>query len=418
MGYRPHSLQREILRNPSRFRLAVCGRRWGKSLLASWEALGEALVGQGRVWVIGLTYEQTDRILEPIWTLLARFRLAAEGTKRSERRIHLRCGGFIVGKSADHPDSLVGESLTLAVVDEAPIMRERVWSQALRPCLSDRRGRALFIGTPRGHNWIWDRYSASRREDNEGGDPEWFAWKAPSWTNNTVFPGGREDPEIVSAFNEAQSAGMGPLFDQEYGASFTAMQGRVYQAFDTGKHVVAPVVPNTFNSRFHRFVGGVDYGFANPTALVVLGQTSDGGWCVVDEWYERGKTPDEIVDALTRLTTKWGVRQWWADHEPSQILAAVRRGLPVEKAYKPERGAGHMVVARLMGRDGGFAICRSCPNTIREHDALVWRETAARGVVDEPVKLDDHSTDATMYAIVSEDRLAGRSVRSTRIAGL
>lgn len=423
MGYHPHRLQAKILASDARFRLAVCGRRWGKSLSASWEALSEALASDGRVWVTGLTYEQTDRILEPIWRFLAVHpEVLGQGTRRSERRIVFRGGGFVIGKSADHADSLVGESLTLAVVDEAPIMPERIWQQMLRPCLSDRRGRALLIGTPRGHNWIWDRYSAARRDDTDGkGDPEWYAWRAPTWTNDVKFKGGPEDAEIVSLRDEATRCGMLPLFDQEYGASFTALQGRVYQAFDASRHVIGPMHPPAgvgSQGECHRYIGGIDYGFANPTALVVIGQTGDGGYRVVEEWYERGKTPDEIIASIARLTTKWSIRQWYADpSEPNQILAAVRRGLPVDKALN-DVSAGCMAVARHMARPGGFTIARHCTHLLREIESYVWRETAARGVVDEPVKRDDHAVDAMRYAIATEEHASGRVMRSTRIHGL
>jgi hypothetical protein len=412
MGYTPHSLQAKILASSARFRLVVAGRRWGKSLSAAWEALTEAVLG-GRVWVVGLTYEQTDRILEPIWSFLARNPcFVADGTRRSERRIVLQGGGFIVGKSADHADSLVGESLTLAILDEAPIMPERIWQQMIRPCLSDRRGRAVMIGTPRGHNWVWDKFNRSCRDDDATGDPEWYAWRAPSWTNDVKFPKGVDDPEIKSIRDDAEACGMLPLFDQEYAASFTAMQGRVYSKWDASRMVVGP---SSAMAGVQEVIGGVDWGFNHPAAIVVAGRTGDGAWHVLDEWVERGKVLDEVVAAMHRLATTWRVKRWWCDpSQPGMIATCQRAGLDAGPAYNDVQ-PGVMKIAQLMARPGGFLVSSKCRKLISELDCYVWRDSTHK---DEPVKQNDDAADSLRYCVSTEEHIGTRVTRSTRIQGL
>ena len=148
------------------------------------------------------------------------------------------------------------------------------------------------------------------------------------------------------------------------------------------------------------------------------GQTGDGGYRCVEEWFQRGKTHDEIVAAMLALDHKWGVRQWWSDHEPALILAAIRAGINIENALKGDIPGGCMVVASKMAQPNGFAVASSCRNLIREIGTYVWRESAQRVTIDEPVKKDDHACDSMRYAIVTEERASGRVMRSTRIRGL
>jgi hypothetical protein len=70
---------------------------------------------------------------------------------------------------ADNADSLRGIYLDGVVLDEYADMDPRLWSEVLRPALSDRNGWAVFIGTPRGRNDFYAIYKRSIAE------PEWYA---------------------------------------------------------------------------------------------------------------------------------------------------------------------------------------------------------------------------------------------------
>ena len=65
-------------------------------------------------------------------------------------------GGFIAVKSADNPQRLRGEGLDFLVMDEAAFVKEETWTEVLRPTLTEEKGSALFISTPRGmNNWFY-----------------------------------------------------------------------------------------------------------------------------------------------------------------------------------------------------------------------------------------------------------------------
>jgi predicted phage terminase large subunit-like protein len=113
-------------------------------------------------------------------------------------------------KSADNPDSLRGAGLDGLVIDEAAFVPQKVWTDVLRPTLSDRRGWAMFISTPNGMNWFYDLFNRAHNEDG------WQAWQLPT-SCNPLIP----DRELKAAARES-----GPrAYAQEYDAQFTDVEG-------------------------------------------------------------------------------------------------------------------------------------------------------------------------------------------------
>ena len=126
---------------------------------------------------------------------------------RVERMVTLPGGGTAQVRSADDPQSLRGEGLDLAVLDECAYIRQAAWFEALRPTLSDRKGGALFISTPHGINWFRDLWL-------RGQDDAFPAWQ--SWTFKTS-----DNPYIDKAeIEDARRTLLSRIFRQEYEADF------------------------------------------------------------------------------------------------------------------------------------------------------------------------------------------------------
>lgn len=208
-----------MLNDPSRFKVAVCGRRWGKTalgLIAT--ALGH---GQGKrpgaihgkkVWWVAPDYPTADDI---IWPDLQR--LCEPVTKKrtaEHRRLDLIGGGNITVKSASDPTSLVGVGLDGLVIDEAAKIHPDAWYRSLRPTLSDKQGWAIFIGTPNGFNWVHDIFEHASHE------PDWARWQLPS-SENPLMPAN----EIEAARRDSPA-----FFGQEYLAQFTSIEGAEFPA--------------------------------------------------------------------------------------------------------------------------------------------------------------------------------------------
>ena len=224
----PHAEQQPQLIDPSRFKVSVQGRRWGKSmmgLVAVIEGHGDMVYGDpmfgdrprwrgaafgGNIWWVAPTFTK-DTV--DVWELL-KFSLGGAWKQKHEgqRRIVLPGGGSVTIRSADDPESLRSQGLDGVVVDEAAYLDERAWPR-LRPALADREGWAWFISTPHGYNWFREIYEDALRLDN------WNRWHGPT-TSLTVAAG-----ELA-----ALKAEMHPTkYRQEILAEFVDIGGEVFK---------------------------------------------------------------------------------------------------------------------------------------------------------------------------------------------
>ncbi|HPV08970.1 MAG TPA: terminase family protein, partial [Aggregatilineales bacterium] len=175
-----HADQREVADHPARFKVLAAGRRWGKTRLGTLMCLDVALNG-GRAWWVAPSYPMATVGWRGIKQLARQ--IPGVEWRETDRLITLPTGGTIQVRSADRPDSLRGEGLDFLIIDEAAFVREEAWTEALRPALSDRQGRAVIISTPKGRNWFWRAYQRGM-----SGDPEWHSWKLPTASNPFIDP--------------------------------------------------------------------------------------------------------------------------------------------------------------------------------------------------------------------------------------
>ena len=159
MGYKPHTGQLKLHypeKDSARFFVMVCGRRFGKTTASAMEATYIASQPNKKIWLVGLSYDKAELMFREVWQKMVVGRANdIERASEKERFIKFKWGTTIEGKSADNPDSLVGEGLDLLIIDEAAKVKKRIWDMYLSPTLSDRKGKAIFITTPEGYIWIY-----------------------------------------------------------------------------------------------------------------------------------------------------------------------------------------------------------------------------------------------------------------------
>lgn len=312
---RPHAGQRLILDSPARFRVAVCGRRWGKSVAGRQAVIDCALHG-GVVWWISPTF----RLASDAWRA---FKAALYPITRAknevERTIELVTGGLMRVQSGHDPDSLRGSGLDLAVLDEAAYMRAEVWQGAIRPALSDRQGGALFLSTPNGRNWFWDCYQL-------GLDPhesEWAAWQFPTSSSPTVKPDEIEAARLLLPER---------LFRQEYLAQFTDDAGLVFRnltACATAAHTPYPPAREEDDPPL-RVVFGVDWGRDNDYTVIAVLDAATHTLLHLERFNEIGWGLQR--GRLAALATRWRPEAIWAESNSMggpNVEALQAEGLPV-----------------------------------------------------------------------------------------
>ena len=207
--------QQEVYSDPTRFKVVAAGRRTGKSRLAAWMLIINALqTDKGQVFYVAPTQGQARDIM---WqTLLELGNPVITGAHINNLQIKLVNGATISLKGADRPETMRGVSLKFLVMDEYADMKPDVWEQILRPALTDQKGSAMFIGTPMGRNHFYELYKMAELGDDE----TYKGWHFTSYDNPIL------DPDEIDTAKKSMSS---YAFRQEFMASFEARGSEMFK---------------------------------------------------------------------------------------------------------------------------------------------------------------------------------------------
>ena len=271
--------QAEVAASDKRFKVVCAGRRFGKSVLAIRELARVARTPDSKVMYVAPTYQMCRNI---VWSPLKNKLRDLNWIKKvneSRLEIILRNNSIIMLRGADSPDSLRGIGLNATVIDEVADVKPEVWTEVLRPTLSDKSGTALFLGTPKGvGNWFKDLYDMAATDKN------WGAWQF------TTLEGGNVPvEEIEAAKNDLDSM----TFLQEYGASFNTATNLVYYSFKPENNVKEYQLEK---DKLKNIIIGTDFN-VSPMATVVAVQTMTG-LHIIDEIALWSSNTDEMVQEV------------------------------------------------------------------------------------------------------------------------
>lgn len=271
--------QKTISTDSNRFRVVVAGRRFGKSYLSINEIAKFARKPNQKCLYVAPTYRQAKTV---IWDDLKDKLYAVNWIKKvneSDLSILLVNGSKISIRSSDNKDALRGAKYNFIVLDECADMDPDTFFTCLRPTLSDTKGHAMFIGSPKGRNWFYDLWvQAGASED----------WAAHQYT---TIQGGQVDEEEIEAAKRDMDFRQ---FQQEYLASFVDYAGVIYYAFTEDN-----IVPFDFDSLGPREIlsVGIDMNI-NPMSAVV-GYINKKGIChIIDEIEIYSSNTNELVNEI------------------------------------------------------------------------------------------------------------------------
>jgi len=165
---REHQLKVHELLEGKRFAVVVAHRRFGKTVAALNHLIREAVLNEKetpRYAYIAPTYGQAKRVA---WDYLVKYTTPLGGTNNiSELRVDF-WGRRIQLYGSDNPDSLRGQYFDGVIIDEVGDQNPKIWTDIVRPALTDRKGWCLFIGTPKGHNHFKELRDRAEKEDGWG----------------------------------------------------------------------------------------------------------------------------------------------------------------------------------------------------------------------------------------------------------
>ena len=380
--------QRLIADAPFRFRVAVCGRRFGKTHLAIRELAKYAAKPDQRVWYVAPTYRMAKQI---VWKKLKKKLLAINWVKKVNEQdltLELVNGSEISLRGADNYDSLRGVGLNFIVLDEAADIDSEAWYEVLRPTLSDTGGHCLFLGTPKGMNWFKDIYDNHLTKNN------WVSFQF------TTLDGGNVPAEEVESARVDLDA---RTFRQEFMATFENFSGIISYAF--GKHNITTLEPVTAHEPL---ILGTDFN-VNPMSCVVMRQTKSGLQCL-DEIVLNSSNTTELIDEIRNRYPKnpvtvypdpAGVQRKTSANGNTDIKMLENAGFTVRyhrqhPLVKDRINAANSLFHLRDDSSTRFYIDPKCKHTIKSLQQFCYKPDSQ--VPDKDSGLD-HQFDALTYAI-------------------
>lgn len=278
-----HPKQMVVFKSKARFRVVVAGRRWGKTALSRVLIITRAKVKKRKIWYVAPTYKMAKQIMwnDLLEAIPKRWIRKVNETNLS---IVLVNGTRIELKGADKGDSLRGVGVDFLVLDEFQDIDADTWTKVLRPTLADRRGDAIFIGTPKAYNYLYELYKKGQERANVDRH-QWESWQFPTITSPFI---------PISEIQAARADMDEKSFKQEFEASFETMSGRVYYPFDRNIHVGQ----YAFNPKLPIWVG-MDFNI-DPMSTVIFQPQKNGELWAVDEIVQFSSNTEEICEELEK----------------------------------------------------------------------------------------------------------------------
>ena len=295
IGFAPTELQKPSLESRKRFTLVAGGVQAGKSMVASKYLIGRFLENDepGLYWLVAADYERTRAEFEYLVEDFASMGLLKEASKRVDPgRIILADDTRIETKSAKDPRTLAMRAPNGIIGCEASQLDLETFHR-LRGRCAPKRGWMFLGGTFEGSlGWYPQMYQAWQHSSNV----EEQSFSLPSYSNQYLYPGGRQDPEILSL----EKVSSDDFFMERIEGIPSPPKGMVFSEIRPDLHVqdveYEPDIP------VHLWI---DPCYAEAYAVEVV-QVVNDQIRVIDEIYERDLITDEIIEIAQS-------KVWWKD---------------------------------------------------------------------------------------------------------
>jgi len=380
--------QKKVIKDDSRFRVLITGRRFGKTYLAINELAKFASQPNKKVWYVAPSYRQAKAIC---WGVLKEKMIQHKWVKsinHSDLTITLKNNSQITLRGSDNENSLRGVGLHGLVMDEFADISKETWYEVLRPTLSDTKGHALFCGSPRGFgNWSYELFKQG--EINKD-------WKSFQYT--TLEGEQVSQDEIEQAKQDLDLR----TFQQEYEATFVNYSGMIYYNFSRDKNIVEKYKKNS--SILHI---GLDFN-VDPMSAVVCVIENDRIY-MIDEIQIYSSNTNEMCD---EIKTRYKGKQIVVYPDPSARQRKTSAGGITDLAILKNNGfdvrckntaplvrdrinAVNSKLKNVNGKNSLF-IVKSCKNAIKSIERQIYKEGTHIPDKDSGY---DHMNDALGYLV-------------------
>lgn len=393
--YQPFPAQEQVHQDKHRFITLVSGRRFSKTTIAINRLIKECLTVPDEYWYTAPTYKQVKLIA---WELLKYYAVPKIRTKspnETELSMHLVGGGRIRLFGTEDPDSLRGPGIRGCVNDEYSYMRSDVWPKVIRPMLTERKGWAMFLGTPAGkQNILYESYI----KDPEFADPEYRNVEGMPVETDVDYRSYRfrtlDNPYIDPIEVEKARKELAPqYFRQEYEASFEEFVGQIYKEYADRHNIIVD-----FLAPHWAYYLGIDTG--RFTAISFIAISSEDKAYVFDEIYDIDGQVRDICTQIKLKCRQYQIRPRHIIDSASQVKREYEaNGIYVEDSEKEVENSIQVVRSRFK-HDKLFFDKGKCRMHMLQHKSYRWSEKLV-GVNKRPVPIkdNDHTCNSAQYVL-------------------
>lgn len=318
--YEPRDQFLPFHQRSQRWSCLVAHRRCGKTVACVNELIARASYTQkkdARYAYIAPYYRQAKDVA---WQYLKSFGTGViKRIRESELRVELFNGAWITLYGADNVDALRGIYLDGVILDEFGDARPSLWGTVVLPTLADRKGWAVFIGTPKGKNHFYEINQRATKEDS------WYDLVLKS--SETGLLDAEELNELRAQMTEDQ-------YEQEMECSFeAAVMGTFYASLISKLETEGRIAANacSYDNDFSVYVSS-DLGFSDSCSWWFWQRRPDG-WAVIDYYEEHSQPLAHYFDMLIGKGYKY--ETIWLPHDARAKTLQTGRST-IEQFLNPE----------------------------------------------------------------------------------
>ena len=355
----------------------------GKTIFACTKVILYALEFAGaRIGVFRQTLPSLKKTAwKEIRELLLKYNIAHNENK-SDGVITLDNGSTIEFIPTDSDEKLRSLNLDFVYVEQAEEISKDVYTELdlrIRHTVSQQHdGQMLLVVQPqRKTHWLYKEFYILHEDDSEYNKIHF------SYLENPYLP--EKQKKVYEDLKESD-------FDKYRTHTLGEWIADSKQIFTNNWSVGHP------RDYFNFYVGGVDWGYNSPACFLLCGFFDDECY-VLGEVYRTEMTTYEFLDRIRDLLSSHHLSfddldaVYCDSADPEKIEVFFQNGLNTYPSVKNVRDKISTAKATRIYVD------ESCENLIRELPEYQWKKNKNGEILDEPIKENDHATDALMYAI-------------------
>lgn len=384
---RPQIALINAVNNPKyRFICAALARRLGKTFIANVIGQLVVLVPGCNVLIMSPNYTLSSISFELQRKMIKSFDLEVEKDNLKDKIIELANGSTIRMGSIATVDSCVGRSYDLIIFDEAALGKDGMdaFNVSLRPTLDKPNSKAIFISTPRGkNNWFSTFFARGFSSEY----PEWVSLTADYTENDRM-----RESDVAEARKTMSKA----EFEQEYMASFNTFEGQIYEEFSD--ECIVEYSP----SDGVEYIAGMDPGYKDPTAFVVIAYSPvTDKFHVVDEYLESKTTTEGHAASFRELIDKWGIDPIFIDSAAAQFAGDLAYTYDIATIKAKKQVLEGIAYVQTIIAQNRLLVSPHCVHTLEMLDQYQWKKDTLNGIEKPDHGETSHIADALRYCLYS-----------------